>query len=414
MQLLSPPPCMKKPHFFIIILLLSCFSSVAIDIYLPSLPYMARDLVANDRSIQWSISLFVCGLCLSPFVYGPLSDAIGRRKPLLMGLSLCLIGGFICMRSTTVNLLLAGRLLQGLGAGACAVLARSMMRDIFNNEELTRYASYLGMYVVIFLIGTPLIGGYIQHYFNWRVNFLLLFLYTAGLWFVIAFIMPESNVNRDHQYLRFAHIKRHVMQCLCHRVFMGYTCASIAIYAALITWITVSPLLLERNIGLTPTQYGWICAGCGVCFALGSLINGRYAQRVGVVGLLRYGIYGLWLSGLLFVCGAYLHWLNLYSVVLPATLLFFAGAFIFPNAFAGAFKPFPHIAGIAAALFETLRMLGGTALSAFIACLPNTDQKPLGIALIVCGVFAWCMCRLTHINTDMAEGNTARTSRCEL
>ena len=154
--------------FLMIILLVSSLGQVTSDLYLPSLPSMAKGLDVNTNWIQFTIAIYMTGFSLSQLIYGPWSDAIGRRFPLLIGLSINFVGGLICWFSPNIYLLFLGRFIQGLGVGAANSLVRPILRDLFEKEELAIYNSYLAISGVFILSTAPVLGGYIQHYAGWR------------------------------------------------------------------------------------------------------------------------------------------------------------------------------------------------------------------------------------------------------
>jgi MFS family permease len=122
-----------------VILLVSSLGQVTSDLYLPSLPYMADNLKVNAHWIQWTVVIYMVGFCLSQLIYGPWSDAIGRRTPLIIGLSINFMGGLICLFSGNIWILYLGRFFQGLGVGAANSLARPILRDLFEKEKLAVY-----------------------------------------------------------------------------------------------------------------------------------------------------------------------------------------------------------------------------------------------------------------------------------
>ena len=187
-----------------IIGLFSCLAQFAIDIYTPSVPAIALQFHVSLNAVQWSISIYAVGLCLSMLVYGPLSDIIGRRKPLLLGLFLMMVGSLICALSKNIETLIVGRLVQGLGAGAIAVLWRAMMRDLFSGDELAKYSSYLVPVIVGIMAVAPLLGGYFQHYISWRASFVFLLLYAIVSSLLILWQYKEGKLPSNKMNIGFA------------------------------------------------------------------------------------------------------------------------------------------------------------------------------------------------------------------
>ncbi|MCP4473120.1 MAG: multidrug effflux MFS transporter [Gammaproteobacteria bacterium] len=168
----------SKQTLFTILLLLGSIGQVAADLYLPSLPAISTSLAVSINSVQWSVSAYMWGFALSQLIYGPLSDGIGRKKPLLFGMSLALLGSIICLSAQSIDWLIIGRFTQGIGAGSGVILTRVIMRDIYSGSQLAKFGSYLSVAGVPIMAGAPLMGGIIEHILGWRANFVLLTLYA--------------------------------------------------------------------------------------------------------------------------------------------------------------------------------------------------------------------------------------------
>src|SRR3989338_6223909 len=163
---------------FFVIVLAVCLTQLASDIYAPSLPGIASYFHTNVDLAQWSMAIYMLGVALSQLVYGPLSEGVGRKKPLLTGLIIMIVGTLICLFSPSIKVLILGRLIQGCGAGACAALWRSIFRDLFTGEELSKYGSYLVVFIMFIIPAAPLLGGYLEEFYSWRACFAFMTLYS--------------------------------------------------------------------------------------------------------------------------------------------------------------------------------------------------------------------------------------------
>ena len=168
----------SRSTLFSVLIMAACLTQFAADIYAPSIPAMARDFEASIDSVQWSMSIYMFGVAVSQLVYGPLSEGIGRKPPMIFGLLIMLIGSIVCAMTIIIDLVIFGRFVQGIGAGACASLWRSVFRDSFSKEELAQYSSYLVTAVMFVIPTAPLIGGYLQQYFGWYASFVFMTIYS--------------------------------------------------------------------------------------------------------------------------------------------------------------------------------------------------------------------------------------------
>lgn len=372
---------------FLIITITQALGQAMADIYLPSFPAMAESFNTPIQNIEFSLTIFALGYGFSQIFYGPLSDAIGRRKPMLTGLFLGTLGSFICYIAPTIEMLMVGRIFQALGAGATLTIGGAMFRDLFEGTTLAKYTSYSGIVFVIFLALAPLLGGYIQTFIGWRANFA--FIMACSFLAFIAFIfIPETNRYITFQNLHYSIVKQNVKTLIKHPIFIGYTICSLLTYGAILAWITTGPALLENVVGLTPIQYGWVYAITGIAFAVGAFVNSFIVPKYGINKILLVGLLGMLLSGVIMLIFKLMGFINTPVIVGPAILLSFAASFVFPNTAAGLFDPFPDIAGITSALFYSSRLLGGALFSGLIVLMPHDTQAPMAIALIAGAIFS--------------------------
>ena len=164
---------------FFVIILAACLTQFAADIYAPSLPAIATNLNTSLDLTQWSMAIYMWGVALTLLIYGPLSDGVGRKGPIVVGLSIMIIGSIICMLAPNIEFLIIGRFIQGCGAGACAGLWRSVFRDVFTGEQLAKYGSYFTIFVMFIVPAAPALGGYLQQLFGWRASFVFMSFYAV-------------------------------------------------------------------------------------------------------------------------------------------------------------------------------------------------------------------------------------------
>jgi len=359
------------------------------DIYLPSFPAIAHGLNTNIQNVQFSLSIYMFGFCISQLFYGPVSDGIGRRKPMLVGLSFCFIGSILCCISQNISTLLLGRFCQGLGAGATLTLGSAMMRDLFEGTTLAKYGSYGASVMAIVLATAPLLGGYFQEYLGWHATFAFLILYTLSTLLVFIFFIPETNQFLQTDNLQFKNIKQNLYTLVTSPIFIGFATCSLLTYGAILAWLTSGPVLLEKVIGLSPVQFGWVYAIAGLAFSAGAFTNSQLVTHLGIPRMIYIGLTGMLFSGLIMLGLKWLGFMNTAVIAGPAILLLFSCSMVFPNTSAGLFQPFPHIAGITSALFYSSRLLGGAVFSALIALMPNTTQTPMALAFITSAILSW-------------------------
>lgn len=235
----------RELKIIIVLVLVACLGGFISDIYVPSFFTMAKDLHANMTDIQQSMSIFMLALALFQFVYGPLSEVFGRRPTLLSGVFLMMIGSLICIFTENFSQLMMGRFIQGIGAGACTSLWRSIFRDIFNSEKMAKYGGYLGIAMVYVVAASPFLGGYLEVYSSWRASFVASTLYGLIVFLMICLMLPETNSNRKRENLSIKFFVSAYKQLLKSTVFMGYSFCVFFTYGAFFSWFVVGPPLVR-------------------------------------------------------------------------------------------------------------------------------------------------------------------------
>lgn len=380
---------LNKLLFFVVILA-ACLTQFAADIYAPSIPAIADGLHTRIDLVQWSMAIYMTGVALSLLFYGPLSDGIGRKIPMIVGLGIMVGGSLVCLFAPNVYVLIAGRFIQGCGAGACAGLWRSIFRDIFTGEQLAKYGSYFAIFVMFIVPAAPALGGYLQYYFGWRSVFVFVTCYAFFALISMLFWFKETSKNHHKEKLQLSYVKKTLSTLLTSPIFMGITFCTFLSYGAFFAWFTAGPVLLIHIVGISPITFGWLTfIGGGIAYALAGWINGRLVGSFGMASMMRIGWAFMILAGVLMFMGKLLIGINVWVIMIPIVLFYFGSTFIWPNAFASAFTPFGHIAGYAGALYGFMQISGGAVISGLISYLPDTNQIPLALVFIGASALSW-------------------------
>lgn len=382
---------MNNPKFlFVNVLLIACLTSIATDIYAPSLAAIAREMQVNVSWTQFSLTIFMFGLALTQLIYGPVSEAAGRRIPLAAGLIIFIGGSLLCFFASNIDFLVAGRLVQGFGAGACSSLWRSIFRDVYKGDDLAKYGSWLSVIITFFIPAVPVLGGYFQHYIGWQASFAFLILYSLVTLLLVIYLFRETSEHHHPERLKATFIRQSFRELLGSPVFMGYSLAVFFCYGAFFSWFAVGPILLINVVGLNPVQFGWISFLVGTAaMGLAGMVNGRAVKHFGGKTMLRFGWVTMFGAGLLLLMGQIIFGNNLYAIIIPVFIFYFGVTFIWPNAFAGAFTPFGHIAGYAGSLYSFMQLGGGALVSSLCTWLPASSALSLALIFMISPVLAW-------------------------
>ncbi|MBA3813910.1 MAG: multidrug effflux MFS transporter [Alphaproteobacteria bacterium] len=384
---------------FLVVVLVACLAGVSSDIYIPSIPAIADGLKTTIEEVQWTLAIFMVGLSISQLVYGPISDGVGRRHPLIIGLLIITAGSLVCFFAPSIEVLLLGRFIQGLGAGAGASLWRAIFRDSFDGPQLAKYGGYLSIAIPFIVPAAPTLGGYLQTYFGWRSSFLFLILYALTTILIVFIFFKETSIHHHKERLSRKFIAYAFGQLLSSRVFMGYTICTFLSYGAFFAWFTAGPVLLIKIVGISPVEFGWITLlGGGGSMILAGLVNGKMVVKHGTHFMLRMGWALMFMAGGLMLALKFIYGINTAVIVAPMILFYFGSTLLWPSIFAGAFASFNKIAGYAGSLYSFMQLGGGAVVSALVSYLPETDQVPLASLFMMCSALSWIVFELVVIS----------------
>lgn len=371
-----------------VMMLVACLTGFAADIYISSFFTISQDLGSSISNVQQSMGIFLFSVSISQLIYGPISEIIGRRIPLLIGLIIALIGSFVCYSANSIDMLLIGRLIQGAGAGACACLWRAILKDSLSHDEISKYAGYLGIIMVFVVAASPALGGLMESYLNWQYSLLIVVIYISATLILVIQYLKETNIHHHNNKISFAFFKNAFGSLLSSRIFMGYSLCVFLTYGAFFSWFVMGPVLLIGQIGIKPDIFGVINLVIGgSAMALGGLLNGKIVGKLGKSYMLRLG----W--GLIFLAGVMILIWNIFwhqtaiSLTVFVFIFLFGATFIWPNAFTEAFGPFAKIAGCASTLYSMMQLGGGAAIGSISALLPKSSNS-LAIIFILSSLSA--------------------------
>jgi MFS transporter, DHA1 family, multidrug resistance protein len=359
---------------------LSAFGPLSMDMYLPGLPSMARDLSAPAWAAQLTITTSMLGLAGGQLVAGPISDARGRRRPLLAGLAAYMATSLLCAMAPNIWMLLGFRLVQGAAGAAGIVIARAIVRDLHTGVAAARFFALLMLVGGLAPILAPLVGGELLHVTDWRGIFVVLAgigaLLLLAAWAMLGETLPE---DRRHGGGLVATV--HVFGGLVRdRPFMGYTLSAGLTFAAMATYISGSPFVLQDIHGVSPQLFSVLFAINAVGIMLASQIGRALVGRYGPFAMLAAGV-GIGAVGGLGVLVSVVADLGL-SGLLPSLFVMVSSVgLVLPNSAALALADHPRTAGSASALLGLTQFACG-ALAAPLAGVAGS-QSALPMAIVM-------------------------------
>ncbi|WP_020179855.1 multidrug effflux MFS transporter [Methylopila sp. M107] len=342
-----------------VLAVLTAVGPLAIDMYLPSLPHLTAALGATPAEGQLTLSAFLVGFAAGQVVYGPLSDARGRKPVLLASLTLFTFGSALCAIAPTIETLILARFVQALGGAGPVVLARSIVRDLYSGpraaRELARMATILGLIPAV----APLMGGMLDHVFSWRATFAVLTVLLGLEMLIVALALPETLRVRMAGAASPRAVLASYGVLLRHRGFLSYLGLTAVAFAGLFAYISTSSFLLQTVYGLSSIAYGAAFALGVIGFIGGTLAAGPLVRTRGLDGAIGVGCVAVAIGGALMLCLVTLGPKTPATVVAPMMVYLFGVGLVMPQAMASALQPFPERAGAASSLVGFAQMTFG-------------------------------------------------------
>ena len=373
---------------------LAAFGPLSIDMYLPALPTIAADFGTTTAAVQQTLSVFFVGLALGQLFYGPISDRVGRRVPLLFGCAMYTLVSLLCMFAPSVAWLMGLRFFQALGSAAGVVIGRSVVRDLFDERESARMYSFLVLVMGIAPITAPLIGGQLLSAFGWRAIFLVLagfgLFCLALVWFGLDESLPTER--RTHEGL--SRTLGVYGGLLADGRYMGFALAGGLASAAMFAYISGSAFVFIELNGVPPDRFGFFFGVNALGLIAASQLNRKLLERYTSMQLLAAAL-SVTAGASLLLFGVTLAGIGGFPLMLLLLFLTIASTgMVGPNATALAMAPYGRKAGSASALLGATQFMAGALAGALVGLLANGTALPMTGVIALCGVSAFVILRL--------------------
>ncbi|AEW00422.1 Bcr/CflA family drug resistance efflux transporter [Niastella koreensis] len=381
----------KPTNRFYLILILGLLTAIgpfSIDMYLPAFPDIAKGLHTTVSQVMLSLSSFFIGISAGQFIYGPLLERYGRKKPLYAGLTIYLLASLGCALAASVQALIALRLLQALGGCVGMVAARAMVRDLFEVKENAKVFSTLMLVVAVSPIVAPTAGGYVTAILGWRWVFALLMIVNAFILAGIYFLLPESKKPDPNFSLKPRPIIKSFTSIIVHPQFYTYALTASISAAGMYAYISGSPSVFMDLFHVSEKQYGWIFALIAMGLIGSSQINSVLLRTYTSEQIIRIALACQTFVGLVMVTLTLLGFSELFITIFLIFLFLCCQGFTFPNASALSLAPFGHNAGSASALLGGIQMSIGACTSALVSVFQNNTALPMTGVMACCATGA--------------------------
>lgn len=370
---------------------LTALPPLSMDMYLPALPEVTNALHSPAATVQLTLTACLAGMALGQLVIGPMSDKWGRRRPLLIGMVVYVLATAICALAPTAELLIAFRLLQGLAGAAAIVIARAVVRDLYDGVEMARFFSTLMLISGTAPIVAPLIGGQVLRFSDWRGVFVVLtavgIVLTVMMWRCLGETLPPER----RQTGGVGAALRTMRGLLGDRVFTGYTLAGGFAFAVLFSYIAASPFVVQEIYGASPQAFSLLFGINSFGLIAVGQINGKLlVGRVDMDKTLAVGLAVTTVASvaLLLMATGVFGKVGLVPIATALFVLMSAMGLVMPNTNAQALMRTPHAAGSASALIGTSSFLVGAIASPLVGIAGEDTAVPMAVVQLVCSLLA--------------------------
>jgi DHA1 family bicyclomycin/chloramphenicol resistance-like MFS transporter len=381
-------------RLLLLTLTITCsLGQVASTIYVPSVPAIASALETSVSRVQLTFVAYLAAFAVSMLVLGPLSDRYGRRRTMILGISLSTLGSIACTASPTIEFLIAARVLQGIGLSGGMVVGRATIRDLYGEDGAARIIAGLSIVLTLLQAFAPIPGGYLQAWIGWRANFAAIaILAVAALALVLRFV-PELSPGEGPPHSETAALVARTMlasyrSLIQSRRFVAYALTAAGAHAGSHIFAAGAPAVLIIGFGIPPQDFGYYASLPPMGFLVGSYLSNRLTQRLGVESLIVIGSAVLIPAGFAMVALAALHFGNPYAIVGPMILICCGSGLITPNAVAGSLGAKVGIVGAASGLASFIQMIGAAGATAALSLGGSGNPLVLAAVIASAGLFA--------------------------
>ena len=368
---------------------LTAMGPLAIDMYLPALPTIARELGTDAAAVQVSLAMYFVGIACGQAFYGPLSDRFGRKRALYVGLIVFVVASAACAVAGSVRTLIVWRFFQALGGCAPLVIPRAVVRDHFDERGSARMLSVLMLVMGLAPILAPLVGGQLLVTFGWRSVFWILAAYGAVWLALVILFLPESLPPERRRPQPPRAVMGIYGRLLRDRSYVGYVVTGGLIFSGLLAYIAGSPFVFIELFDVPPERYGLFFGMNAIGIISASQVNRWLAGRVAPRRIVQLVLPVAMTAGLALVMNAWTGFGGFAGILVPLFAFIACHGFVMPNTTALAMAPHGGVAGSASALLGTLQFVLGATAGALVGVLGNGTAVPLAGVIAVCGIGAF-------------------------
>jgi DHA1 family bicyclomycin/chloramphenicol resistance-like MFS transporter len=366
---------------------LAAIGPLSIDMYLPSLPSITKELGTTTSLAQLSLTACLLGIALGQIFVGPISDVKGRRKPLLIAIIIYGLASVLCALSNSIWMFIIMRFVQGASGSAGIVISRAIVRDLYSGPAMTKFFSLLMLVTGVAPILAPISGGQILNFTTWRGVFIVLFAISLLMLVAIVFVLPETLPKKERSVGGIKGTLGTYGKLLKDRTFMGYALTQGLVFASLFAYISASPFVIQDIYGASPQLYSLFFGINGLGIIISTQVVGRLVGRIDASKILLFGLCLSASSGLALLIsillGAGLPWILVSLFFIVSSM-----GIVATTCFSLAMQDHKKSAGSSSALLGLTQFILGGSVAPIVGIAGSSSAVPMGVVVSACSLGA--------------------------
>jgi len=360
-------------------LVLSTIGAISSEMYIPSMPYIATWFKTSDTIIQYSFTAYMIGSVVPALFFGALADIYGRKKIILIALTIGLIGTIGCLFSTSAWIFIFCRFIQGFGFSSTNGLGRALLRDHYDGEQFAKYSSYLSMAFAFSVDITPFFGGVLQKYFNWHAIFVFLTLFNL-ISIYVAYKFPFKDAAENNGF-KWKEMFVNYYKITQNKPFMRYNFIAAFMYSIFICYLSMASFLWETRLGVSPETFGLLTLMLSLFYVCSCYLN-SILVKFGVGKILKLGLCVVLVAGLSLLLMDFLS-LNKITFFIAMAMVFAGSGLVFANSSSMGMSSVNVNFSSASAFYSFSSIVAAALFSLLISQFNATSVLPLAITVII-------------------------------
>lgn len=392
--------CQRSSYFSLILILglISMLMPLAIDMYLPSLPSIAKSFSVDTGQVQMTLNSYIFGFAIGQLFYGPIADSIGRKPVILGGVIIFAITSGSCALASNIEQFIFVRFLQGLSAAASVVIT-ALMRDMFSSNEFSRSMSFVLLVMTIAPLLAPILGGMAMILFSWHAIFWIISLIAIIGALLVTFFIQETLPKGKRQKFHLRNTIKQIFTLFRARQVFFYILASGFSFAGLFSFLNTGPFVYIELYGISPQHFGYYFSLNIIFLFLLTILNSRYVRYFGALKMLHIGLTLQFTTGMWLIISTILD-LGFIPMIFSVAVYVGSIAMISSNAMSVILDNYPHIAGTVSSLVGTIRFGIGAFFGYLLSCFKTTTAWSMVGFMGLCVCFAMGFVLLANYSKD--------------